>query len=362
LGFSALSHAAISPLFLAAPLFALQTAIPAPPRAPDTPRAVAQAAVLEDGRVHITSPWAVYHPPFTDGGVALYFDAFEAGADGVPTGFCTSGCNQAGYCPGTPESYRWWLGASFRNPFAVNDFTVTPGAAAMHATCAQFAWMWGETQPTRCLVAVLTADAYQDCTVGLPEWSGPLGGVVMDFGDLGGGPGSYHWSSVTLDAGLSWLMPTTGSGAYAIILANSQDESGALAIDTAWGTQPMLWGCGDGETPPSSRPGHQGPTQWDDWNPTDGVHEPGECSYYFDNNKCPRPYGAMLAFSGPQLCYPNCDNSSAPPALNVADFTCFLQKFAQDDPYANCDGSTAAPILNVNDFTCFLQRFAQGCP
>ena len=30
--------------------------------------------------------------------------------------------------------------------------------------------------------------------------------------------------------------------------------------------------------------------------------------------------------------------------------------------YANCDQSTAAPALNVADFTCFLQRFAAGCP
>jgi hypothetical protein len=61
-------------------------------------------------------------------------------------------------------------------------------------------------------------------------------------------------------------------------------------------------------------------------------------------------------------CYANCDNSTTPPVLNVADFTCFLQKFAIADPYANCDGSTAAPVLNVADFTCFLQKFAAGCP
>jgi hypothetical protein len=29
--------------------------------------------------------------------------------------------------------------------------------------------------------------------------------------------------------------------------------------------------------------------------------------------------------------------------------------------YANCDGSTTAPILNVEDFSCFINRFAQGC-
>jgi hypothetical protein len=60
-------------------------------------------------------------------------------------------------------------------------------------------------------------------------------------------------------------------------------------------------------------------------------------------------------------CYPNCDHSTTPPTLNVADFTCFLQKFAAQDPYANCDNSTTAPALNVADFTCFLQKFAAGC-
>jgi hypothetical protein len=61
-------------------------------------------------------------------------------------------------------------------------------------------------------------------------------------------------------------------------------------------------------------------------------------------------------------CYPNCDASTTAPVLNVADFTCFLQRFAAGESYANCDNSTTAPTLNVADFTCFLQRFAAGCP
>ncbi len=60
-------------------------------------------------------------------------------------------------------------------------------------------------------------------------------------------------------------------------------------------------------------------------------------------------------------CFANCDQSTAVPFLNVADFTCFLQRFAGGHPYANCDLSTSPPVLNVADFTCFLQRFAQGC-
>jgi hypothetical protein len=66
--------------------------------------------------------------------------------------------------------------------------------------------------------------------------------------------------------------------------------------------------------------------------------------------------------SPPPPCYANCDGSTAAPVLNVADFTCFLQKYAAADPYANCDSSTSAPTLNVADFTCFLQKYAAGCP
>jgi Galactose oxidase, central domain len=71
----------------------------------------------------------------------------------------------------------------------------------------------------------------------------------------------------------------------------------------------------------------------------------------------------LLACSPPPPpCYANCDGSTTTPLLNVSDFTCFLQKFAQGNSYANCDGSTSVPVLNVADFTCFLQKFAQGCP
>ena len=61
-------------------------------------------------------------------------------------------------------------------------------------------------------------------------------------------------------------------------------------------------------------------------------------------------------------CYANCDNSTQSPILNVADFTCFLQRFAAGESYANCDESTTPPVLNVADFTCFLQSYAAGCP
>jgi hypothetical protein len=65
--------------------------------------------------------------------------------------------------------------------------------------------------------------------------------------------------------------------------------------------------------------------------------------------------------SCPQPCYANCDASTTAPVLNVADFSCFLNRFAAGDSYANCDLSTSAPVLNVQDFSCFLNQFAAGC-
>jgi hypothetical protein len=85
-------------------------------------------------------------------------------------------------------------------------------------------------------------------------------------------------------------------------------------------------------------------------------HTAIENSASFNNVAEPDPY----PFLPP--CYPNCDLSTTAPSLNVADFTCFLQKYTARDVYANCDNSTATPALNVADFTCFLQKYAAGCP
>jgi hypothetical protein len=73
-------------------------------------------------------------------------------------------------------------------------------------------------------------------------------------------------------------------------------------------------------------------------------------------------YGTVTSDAATYMvCYPNCDCSTATPKLNVADFTCFLQSYANAETYANCDGSTTEPTLNVADFTCFLQKYALGC-
>ena len=69
-----------------------------------------------------------------------------------------------------------------------------------------------------------------------------------------------------------------------------------------------------------------------------------------------------ILWIGAVACYANCDGSTGAPALNIADFACFLQRFGAGDGYANCDRSTTPPVLNVQDFTCFLRKVATGCP
>ncbi|MFN0132215.1 MAG: FG-GAP-like repeat-containing protein [Phycisphaerales bacterium] len=70
----------------------------------------------------------------------------------------------------------------------------------------------------------------------------------------------------------------------------------------------------------------------------------------------------ILINRGCTTCYANCDGSQTPPKLTVADFICFLNRYAAGDLYANCDQSTGLPQLTVNDFICFQQRFLAGCP
>jgi hypothetical protein len=80
---------------------------------------------------------------------------------------------------------------------------------------------------------------------------------------------------------------------------------------------------------------------------------------------------ALFATPPQPACYANCDNSTTEPVLNVEDFVCFINEFAQGivlptsqqiTHYANCDHSTTVPVLNVEDFICFINEFSQGCP
>jgi hypothetical protein len=106
----------------------------------------------------------------------------------------------------------------------------------------------------------------------------------------------------------------------------------------------------------------------------DTLYLGGSFTSFDDNVSGAQPVNRIISrniCSAPPACYANCDGSTVAPILNVDDFTCFINAFAQAQTlphneqitaYANCDGSTTAPALNVDDFTCFINAFAIGCP
>jgi hypothetical protein len=148
-------------------------------------------------------------------------------------------------------------------------------------------------------------------------------GETPDF--TSGGGSRYHYS-----AALSPGFSPPSAGRYWVSVVGIVDRGGG-STDPQWG-----------------------------WIPATEVSPPAAVQFVF---------GTQIALSDDvafvldgSVCYANCDFSSEPPALNVLDFNCFLNRFTSGDSYANCDGSTAEPVLNVLDFNCFLNRFTTGCP
>ncbi len=62
-------------------------------------------------------------------------------------------------------------------------------------------------------------------------------------------------------------------------------------------------------------------------------------------------------------CYADCDPSTGPGVLDIFDFLCFGNSFANGEPYAcDCDTSTGVGVCDIFDFLCFGNAFSAGCP
>jgi len=59
-------------------------------------------------------------------------------------------------------------------------------------------------------------------------------------------------------------------------------------------------------------------------------------------------------------CYADCDGSGG--TLDIFDFICFQDSFANGDPYAcDCDAASGQGVCDIFDFLCFQDAFAAGC-
>ena len=79
----------------------------------------------------------------------------------------------------------------------------------------------------------------------------------------------------------------------------------------------------------------------------------------------PGPGNFAWTLCGEELesCYADCDPSTGPGVLDIFDFLCFGNHFANNNTYAcNCDLSTGNNVCDIFDFLCFGNAFAAGCP
>jgi hypothetical protein len=244
---------------------------------------------------------------------------------------------------------RWYFGTAYCNMFATNDMTVADGFEGGQSERVGYAWYWtcGGSGTEPCLVALFTADNFDDTCTG-PDASGTYSGVIYDFGTLTCNPGGYYFTDVDLKgSGLFHQLPTDGEGAYLMFLLQSSTTLATCG-------QPMLWGTKAGN------PSFQGPIQWDDDNPISATHEaPTEC-YTYDQGgaTCPDPLGATVAFygaGGGDDCPPStCADYDGNGTVNTLDFIAFLNDFNSQDP---CADYTGEGTINTLDFITFLNAF-----
>jgi hypothetical protein len=225
-----------------------------------------------------------------------------------------------------------------------------------------------------------------------------LGNVLADYVDAGGGVvvATFANSSTTVNRRLEGRWRTGGD--YEIVRSGGGNQSGSATLGTIlMPGHPIMDGVNSfnggtsGFRPATLQLSPHGEVvaQWSDGRtlvgissqfPTRvdlGMYPPSSdvtSTWWVSSTDGARLMANALVYAaggGPAVCYANCDGSTVEPVLNVDDFTCFINEFAQAQGlpheqqvthYANCDNSTIAPALNVDDFTCFINQFATGCP
>lgn len=258
------------------------------------------ASVRIEGGQPIFGPWQEYRAPVAGCYGAEHFDAFDPDQTGAPED--EDGCGLGGT--------RWFFGPSYCTGGAVNDLVTS--VAGAQSTHTNFAWYWtcGQTRTERCIIVVVTGEDFSEDCEGFGK---ALPGVAYDFGELACNPGSYYYSNVDLtESGLFHTMPLDGAGWYQVQYFRG------VSGEPATCAQPILWGTS------VHRPGAQGPTQYNDDNPRDGIFQvPQEC-YAYAFGLCPDPLGAMHSFGD------GGNDCTLPPEIPCDDVKKFKANCRQD--------------------------------
>lgn len=267
---------------------------------------------------------------------------------------------------GTGPSDRWDFGPGYFNPFSANDMTVSPGYIGALANRVQVGFDFtldGTTAGSEQLYIIIrTYENFANTMAGIAtntSFSGPLNsgsnpanGEVFDMGVVNYlTTGGYYYMTQTLAAGHELKMPddgATGSGAYVIIFAKTYNPgTGAYTPSTV--SQPLLWVTKPNTGTPAN-PSSQGVNQWDDDNPTDGVHfttPPNAVNEFYDystgtlftGTSSSPPFGSMLAFY-----------SDVVPGFRPDDYTVII----------GSEGSTHDPALLYKDDANSVEVIGDG--
>lgn len=295
------------------------------------PRQIAGVQYEMDGTLRQTTPWMAYAGDgLRPGPCPVCFDSLEL--DGGFPGFPTDGAAGGGYDPDCGMgSARWFFEPTYCNLYAVNDLTVAPGQAGARADRAAFAWYVEPNRDLsqRCTVLLFTAEDFDETCAGPPS-AGGFPGVIYEF-LLPPDAGGYLFSHVNLGGtGLFHQMPLDGCGAVRFIIADHFDPRTGEIVPFSRRAQPMLWGT---KNPDGTNPSRQGPIQWNDDAPADGVHTaPDEC-YDHSYGVCPDPLGLAVSFY-----------ACGGPMIQPGDANCDgTVDFFDLDPFLDCLQNQTAP-------------------
>jgi probable HAF family extracellular repeat protein len=278
-------------------------------------------------------------------GLVIVGNAFDGSFDTIPFRCLGGGCFPlAGNAPTfAPFEGYGALGAS-------SDGSVIVGNFGLSFT-QPFIW----TSASGMAILPAAAGVPQPAT-GSANACSPDGSVIVGRS----GPRACRWAEGFVDP-LDDLPGASDGEALAVSALGTVIVGRAT---TSAGAEAFVWTPKSGTQSLAQFAADRGVTGLQSWtlSATTGVSADGRTFVGYGINPAGDTEAWIISIPDPALCYANCDGSTAPPVLNVADFACFFNAFAAGDSYANCDNSTIAPTLNVRDFSCFLNAFATGCP
>lgn len=355
---------------------------------------------LVDGRMVFTGDWVDIGPASPRTGWRIAYDCIELEIIDGAVGELVGGieCNVRGPYFATPSS-RWYFGDYYSNPFTSADMTTATAAAGRLCNGLAFGWFWhvAANEPDNdadgrpdawCMIAIQTFESMNmSCADQSPpepqdDGSGPLGGVLYDFGFVNrnaGGGLDYYWAFI--DSPIGHRMPADGVGGFQMSFVIGFDQWGDPILPTGIdevllngiSVQPILWGTGDAEDPPDGRIGYQHPGQYDDNNPSNAVHDYDEssqtafeCYPHAFTTICPTRIGAMAGFyyrdEGGEPC--GCSGDlDADGDRDISDLAQLLSVFGQTGAPGTlgCADGDGDGDTDISDLAALLAGFGIPC-